>query len=171
MDLDNALIYYRGSVDDQVLMRAKTSLEQQLSVSSKIVRKMFAVFVELAQNISRHSPECNYFGKEKDDNGVGFIRVYSEEDVYYLHAGNWIMRKEAGELEEKCRQLNAMSYAELRKMKQDIFAQPKVAKQKGGRVGLIQIALRSKSPLLTKIEDHGYDDLVYFNISTKISAK
>ena len=171
MDISNTLIRYRGSVDDQVIMRAKASLEEQLSISAKLFSKIFAVFVELAQNISRHSLESNLFWGEQDTHGVGFIRVYESNGVYHLHAANWIMRKDAIELTQKCEQLNQLSYQELRRMKQDIFSKPKEANQKGGKVGLIQIALRAKSPLETKIEDKGDKDLVYFNISTKINMK
>lgn len=171
MDISDALIRYRGSIDDQVITKAKASLQGQLSISDKLFNKMFAVFVELAQNISRHSSENNLFGEDQEDNGVGFIRVYEDGGAYHLHAANWILRKDAQPLVEKCDQLNKMSHRELRKMKQDIFSEPTAVDQKGGKVGLIQVALRAKNPIKTEIEDKGDTDLVYFNILTSINIK
>lgn len=170
MDLNNALIYYKGSFDEDVLEKTKQSLQKQLDISSKMFKKMFAIFVELAQNISRHSSENNFFGEDLNEHGVGTIRVYSEGDGYYLHAANWILRDDANSLIKKCEKLNTMSHDELRKMKQDIFSQPKTVNQKGGNVGLIQVALKSKSPIHIEIEDDGHHDLVYFNISTKVHS-
>jgi len=169
MDIDKALIYYKGSIDEKVLEKAKTSLQKQVNISSKLFKKMFSIFVELAQNISRHSSECNYFGTAKEEHGVGVIRIDQETDYYCLQASNWMRRKEADDLINRCEKLNRMSYDELRKLKQETFAKPREVNQVGGKVGLIQIVMRSKSPLTAEINDLGNQEVVYLNLSTKIS--
>lgn len=165
---DEILVYYKGPFDEIILTRIGNFLRNQFPGTPKIRKKVFSVFIELAQNISYYSAENNIFGTESDEYGVGTVIIYDRPDQYVLTAGNLAKKQLAQQMADTCEQLNQMTPEELRALKKEIRRKPRSEKQKGGNIGLIHIALKAQSPL--RIETHPSDEqYVFFSITTQVS--
>lgn len=166
MENDNVLLYYKGPFDQNVLHNINQTLNKKLEESPKLWRKLFAVFIELAQNISYHSDE-KLIMDEDLQSGVGVVVAVERENELIFSAGNLIKTENLEVLKSKCNEINMMSRGELRKMKMEVRSRPRSEGQKGGNIGLIQAAIKSESPL--KIESQRVNDTEsFFLITTSI---
>ncbi len=89
-DRKKVLLYYKGPFDELVLSKISYYLREQFPESPKAGKKLFAVFIELAQNIAYYSSEMNLFGNELSKHGVGTILIKENENAYTLTAGNLV---------------------------------------------------------------------------------
>ncbi len=165
---EEVLVYYKGPFDDTILRKISDFLRYQFPGAPKLGKKIFSVFIELAQNISYYSAENNIFGTEADRYGVGTLMIYDRPEKYILTAGNLAEKRFAEQMLTKCQKLNQMTLDELKALKKEIRSKPRDKKQTGGNIGLVHIALKAQSPLT--IEMHPTDDdYVFFCITTEVS--
>lgn len=168
MTSNDVLIYYKGPFDELILNKISDFLRHKFPGTPKLGKKLFSVFIELAQNISYYSAENNVFGTETDRYGVGTLMIYDSSDKYILTAGNLAEKKYANEMVEKCEKLNQMASEELQALKKEIRSKPRYEKQTGGNIGLVHIALKAQNPLTIEMrpQDGKY---VFFSITTEVS--
>lgn len=167
----DAIIYYKGPFDDVILARISDFLRHKFPESPMVCHQLFAIFVELAQNISRYSAEHNHFGNEEDNHGVGLLALYQEEGEYLLKSNNLVHRSQAEKLAARCEQINGLDIDGLKKMQRKIRSLPRNATDKGGNVGLIQVAIRSGNPLhIEIIPVEGNAEFVEVEISSTVKA-
>lgn len=165
---EKVLMYYKGCFDDALLAKVNHFLRHAFSASPKAGKRLFAVFVEIGQNIGYYSAEHNYFDKQALPAGIGSVTIYETEDSYVFMAGNVLKRSALFTLYEKCDKINQLSYDELRALKREVRSLPLTEGQKGGNIGLIQIAIKSQSPLVIESQDIDENN-AFFWISTEIN--
>lgn len=169
MDVERAIVYYKGPFTTETLINASDFLRQDIANIPRTGSRIFSIFVELAQNISRYSLEYNHFGVQNRE-GVGVFAIYQEEGNYVLKAGNLINQEKAKEVLERCQALNELDIKGLKALRKEINSKPRDQQSsKGGNIGLIQIALKSGNPLEVEILESSQPGLVYFIISTVVS--
>ncbi len=153
MEARKILTYYKGPFDEAVLSRIGEFLRYKFPEYPKAGKRLFSVFIEMAQNISYYSAEINHFGSGKDKYGVGTIMIYEDDEHYVLTAGN-LIDKEFGEaITARCQEINELSTEELRNLKKELRSTPRKDGQKGGNIGLVHMALKSGEPLGVETKD------------------
>lgn len=175
----NAVLYYKGPFDKDILANISMQLRHRFVDNPRTRAKLFAIFIELAQNISYYSEESHLFYEKnikkdinqeneiKNNNGVGVVAIYNEDKKITLSAGNLVLSEKITELITKCEQINELSNKELKALKKEIRSLERTEKQTGGNIGLIQVALKSEQPL--HVEYKKVDEKnSYFIISTAI---
>ena len=65
MNDQEVIMYYKGPFEDNILNNISKYLKRKFSSEPKVGSKIFAIFMEMAQNISLYSAEHNYFEEEK----------------------------------------------------------------------------------------------------------
>lgn len=170
VDIKDALVYYKGPFDEDMLVKISNYLREKLIESRKVTRKVFSIFIELAQNISKYSCEHNHFKDIDDTHGVGVMAIYKHENAYVLKAGNLMEQQIAEELKERCQEINALDYDGLKRMRKEINAIPLDDKARGGKIGLLQIALKSDHALHVDYTPSENQHLAFVVISTMVST-
>jgi len=159
----NVQISYKGPFDSNVLSVLGNYIEFTIGKNPKASKKIFNIFIELAQNIAHYSAEKNLFGV---DAGVGSL-VISEYPVFYgFSTGNIVKNEDIIVIIEKIELINSLDRDQLREYKRKQRNLPQ--REKGNaNIGLIQVALTSANPLdieVTLIDDK----YSFFAITVKV---
>lgn len=172
MKPEKAIIYYKGEVEDALLTRTSDYLRARFPESSLISNRLFAIFVELAQNISRYSIERNLISEHEGEYGVGTVDIQKKENHYLLRARNIATQESASVLAGRCKEINTLDTQGLKALRKEIRSRPRSPEQRGGNIGLIQVALRSGNPLEVKIEPiEGHPEYCTLTIAAKVSTQ
>ncbi len=161
----NVKISYKGPVDDRILALIGNYIEAILGKYPKASRKLFRIFIELAQNISYYSAEKIDLGESKEI-GLGTLLISEYDDNFTFITGNSVYNDNIIPLIEKCEFINSLDRESLREYKR---AQRKMPQGTLGNahIGLIQVALTSAHPLDLEVSPVD-DNISYFSIAVKI---
>lgn len=155
---DNINISYKGPFNSHILSFVGEYIKLIINNNPKASKKLFKIFIELAQNIAYYSAEVDELFEGKED-GVGVVAIGEFEEYYTLHAGNLIHKQHAQVLEDKCNYINSLDKDSLREYKRTQRNLPQNAKD-GANIGLIHSALTSDNPLIYKLspvnEEHSF---------------
>lgn len=157
-------ISYKGPFDKYILHIIGTYIKQAIRDDEAVSKKLFKIFVELAQNIGYYSAETTKLGDEKT--GVGTVVISEFDDRYEFMTGNSVRKKDIIAIIEKCEIINSLDRESLRKYKREQRNQPQ-SSHGGAHIGLIQVALTSANPLdfeVTPIDE----DTSFFAITVTV---
>ncbi len=147
-DNDDVKLYYKGPVDSRILSLVGDYINTLQAKNRNSSRKLFKIFLELAQNISDYSDEIIEIGEKKI--GGGIIKITETESNIYLSTGNTVKKENVSDLVDKCAYINSLDRESLRKYKR--YERSKASKPSGNAgIGLIQVALTSENPLDVEI--------------------
>ena len=163
-------ITYHGPFDSRILTVFAREIENHYFADEEpaVAKKIFKIFIELAQNIAMYSVErCP--SDDKNFAGYGVFMLKEDEDFFWLITGNKAKKDDAFLAAEKCNTINNLSREELREYKRTLRKQPANDKG-GGNIGLIQVALLSNNKLDYDVYnvDNEYS---FFTIGVKIPKK
>lgn len=166
MNEQDIIVYYKGPFDDVILAEIGNKIRKKAFESPKVGKRLFAVFMELAQNVSLYSSEKNHL-ESVNKWGVGMLVVYEKENVFTLVSGNMVKNEVLEQIVAKCNEINMLDRENLRAMKRQYRSQETPADHKGGNIGLIQVALKVDLPL--EVDARRIDDKhSFFTISVNI---
>jgi hypothetical protein len=162
------MICYRGPVSDVILREISKDIRAKFSTNLDISRKIFAIYMELAQNILYYSSEKINIGVRKDSVGA-ILLTQNSEDNFLFSCGNLVENQYMEELIENCHTINSMDREELRAYKRQQRSAPQKARSKGAGIGLIHVALTARNPL--NVEYRQIDNKhSFFSLTVKVNA-
>ncbi len=150
----NVMICYRGPVSDVILREISKDIRTKFSHDIHASRKIFAIYMELAQNILYYSSEKINLSHRQDS--IGTILLTQSPEHYIFSCGNLIENQYVQDMLEDCRLINSLDREALRQHKREQRKAPRKARSKGAGIGLIQVALTSRLPL--QMEHRQIDD-------------
>ncbi len=163
---EDILISYKGPVTDIIMAEISRDIRDKFAESPKISKKLFAVFIELAQNILYYSSEKILFGNRQDS--VGTLLIYRTLDQLMFSCGNLVENQYIDTLIQSCDKINSLNRDELRAFKRETRSAPQGERSKGAGIGLIQVALTSGNPL--KVESQPVDpNYSFFSLTVQIN--
>lgn len=162
----NILMTYKGPVNKLALSSMNEFLKSILSHYEKASRKIFKIFVEIAQNISYYSEEKSAFGNNEEAIGAGTIALFEYENHFNLFAGNLVKNETAGFLKTKCETINNLNQDGLRQLKREHLDLPD-SKKGGANIGLINAAIISENKIGFKFEKVD-ESIMFFELKIKI---
>lgn len=141
----DAMLFYKGMINQDVLNEFGGTIKTSLRGNQS--RKIFSVFVEMAQNIIKFSS----FRKTVNNNlsGQGIIIFQTKENYYTLSAGNQGSSNDIKNVITKCEYLSEMNKEELKNHYQNVVRE--IWDSTSGGLGLIDIFRKSDFPVKTKI--------------------
>jgi len=166
--VDNIAISYTGIFDTEILSVLAKEIEGTLSQDDKVNKKVFKIFIELAQNISFYSLEREV-NSEGSDMGVGTMIIRNFDTYFEFSTGNKTTMENIIPVMEKCDNINSMSREKLREYRRLQRNMP-AGEKGGGNIGLIQVALTASNPIqysLVKCEDGSY----FYIVSVRIDKE
>ena len=161
-------ISYLGAIDRNLLALLAKRMEETQDAPPTAKKKLFKVFIELAQNVALYSAEKSY-SSENVPSGVGIIILKEFNDYFQIYTGNLADRNNALTLKEKIDKINSLTHEQLREYKR-LMRKKQDTDLGRGNIGLIQTALVSGNPIEYKLIE--IDEQHYFTIvSSKIDKK
>ena len=155
------LVSFKGAISQEVLTEFGTMIKSSLSAETK-TQRVFAVFVELAQNIVHYSAEFeqSVIGRA----GVGIIILTEKQNLFYLSSGNMVLNEKVEKIKAKCEKVNAMNKDELKAYYQELIRgeRPK-DDSRGAGLGIVDIARKCDSPIKCTI-DHVDDKMSFISL-------
>ncbi|MGD1889435.1 MAG: SiaB family protein kinase [Cyclobacteriaceae bacterium] len=142
---ENLLISYKGPVTPNIMAEISKDIRGQLDNFPQASRKIFSIFIELAQNILFYSAEkIRYAGRTES---VGILQLSETANSYIFSCGNIVYTTDVGRLADSCNTINSLDREELRRLKRIQRRQPQSDQSKGAGIGLVQAAILSNNPL------------------------
>ena len=167
----NILFTYSGMLSQDILVDLgqfiKTHVSEE-SIDKKKMRKLFGIFIELAQNISKYSLE------KKNDNdarseGIGIIILWKQEGFYNISAANLMSRKSSEVLTQTIGELNELSPESLKERYKQQIKLPLDENATGAGLGLIDIMRKSGEPMDFKVMKP-VDDLIHGILTAQVAC-
>lgn len=160
------LISYKGPVTPVIMAEISRDIQDKLADNPRASRKVFSVFMELAQNILYYSSEKIQYAGRIDS--VGMLQIIEADDHFMFSCGNTIKRDHVEQLVDSCHTINSLDKDELRKLKRHQRRQPANEISKGAGIGLVQVAILSGNPLEIYAQDID-DEHSVFTLSVNIN--
>lgn len=151
MRSENIILAFRGSIFQDTLVlfaEAVKSRITEMSGKPDLVKRIFTIFIELAQNIVHYSAERT---PKADDPGTtvgaGALAVSEEANGYLVMAGNLVRNAELEILTAKLDAIRQLDRDGLKRLYREKLREPRREGKTGGGVGLIEIARKADGPL------------------------
>ncbi|MDX2301662.1 MAG: SiaB family protein kinase [Microscillaceae bacterium] len=162
---DKIMLNYEGPISNSVISRLAGQIEDKFRPKECIKRKLFSIFIELAQNILYYSAITQ---KSNIRAKMCYFMIYEEKEAWVLSTGNYINTHKSVDLQQRCLLINSLSEQELRRYRLNILAQPWSEKAKGAGIGLVKVALISNNHLDISVKKMN-EQLSFLTLSTKVS--
>jgi len=113
------------------------------------MKKVFSIFIEMAQNIAHYSLErVQLNGKKGNANvGAGIIVVTRTDKIYSVTSGNLASKSSIDNITQKCDTINRMDREALKQLYKQQIKASRMSGKLGAGVGLIDIVRKSGSPI------------------------
>ncbi len=160
---NEVMLSYKGPFDKTILSVIGNYIESLVKENKQVSRKMFSVFIELAQNIALYSTETSRF--KEIQAGIGSIAMGEAENNYLLVTGNMVKTIDINPVIDKCKLINTLDRQALRKYK--IEQRELAANKERSNIGLIQVALTSAKPLDVEVISVN-NEMSFFTVSVSI---
>ncbi|OQX25656.1 MAG: hypothetical protein BWK80_14480 [Desulfobacteraceae bacterium IS3] len=134
----------------------------------KTVKKVFSIFIELAQNIYLYSAKRAVV--DNKEVGVGIIVIEKSNNFYRIKSGNLIANTVIGPLVDKISHINSLEKDKLKDLYNQQLKSPREKGKTGGGVGLITIVRKSGNPLGV-ILDTIDTDQTFIELSAKVDEE
>ncbi|GAB5465114.1 MAG: SiaB family protein kinase [Candidatus Kapaibacteriales bacterium] len=173
--------YYQSTSDKKIIFAFKGIMSQNILeeiaevVKLKIhlhknAKKMFAVFVELTQNIMFYSQEREIDPDTDKEYGVGIIIFHKNDERYMITSGNICDSARALKIKDRIESLSKTTPEELKDIYKTVIREPRSVDSKGAGLGLIDIARKSDGKITCNIKDLG-DGKSFIIISVKFDKR
>jgi hypothetical protein len=142
------LICFNGPFSHSIIEEIGIAVKRYLleeTASRSAVSDVFAVFVELAQNVQAYTERLK---DRKDEAGLdaGTLAIGRRGDGYAVSAGNMMDQGDVGALASRLEALRTMDKPGLKALYKERLHAPRVT-EGGAGLGLIDVARRATQPL------------------------
>jgi hypothetical protein len=182
MGFDELFTHYQQMTQHKILMSFKGVFAQPAlvemgntirssftseQVSAIVMKKIFAIFIELSQNILHYSAEreIDMDGKES---GVGILIVSDDGIRFCVSSGNLMLNENVIKIREKCDRVLAMNKDELKAAYTEQRRRGRPEDSKGAGLGFIDMARKSDFPLQYEIRPFN-EKYSFFMLSSYIA--
>ncbi len=147
---ENIIFELKGLISQDILVGFVELIKDKIFFKSQknlITRKIFSIFIELFQNIVKHSAcEINQFYK-KEGIGDGIIILKSNGKHYTISSGNYIKKENIAKLTYIIDKINSLDKQELKKFYKECLKKNRTRNNNNSGVGLIDIARKSENSI------------------------
>ena len=161
----NIKISYKGPWDKHNLLSIGNYIRNASKEDELLNRKVFQIFVELAENVSLYSREYDQPENNKRA-GIGSLVIREDNESFYFYSGNVVDTADIIPIIDKCGVINALDHDKLRAFKRRQRNLPH-SERGGANIGLIQVALIAGNPLDIKVTPID-NETSFFSVSVQI---
>ena len=166
----NIILSFNGPFSQSLIEELGQAIRHYLEAQSqarKSVSDVFAVYIELTQNIRHYADTANVGETERARLNAGTVHIAREGEQFMVISGNHIRREDAKALTDRLDRLAAMDAKDLRKAYKERLREPVPEGAKGAGLGLLQIARVSTAPLEYAVSELDAEHL-YFTLTVRL---
>jgi hypothetical protein len=162
LDKSKIILLFKGAMSQNTLVRIGDliRLPAEEEGEDTYSKRLFAIMVEMAQNILFYSQEREISPITGTNVGIGIVLVQQMPDQYQIVCGNIVNEKQKERLNTQCCTINKMNQEELREYYSMQRRKMVHENSKGAGLGLIDIARKAKNPLV--YDFHALPDSQHF---------
>jgi len=169
MHVNKVILSFKGIVSQDLLSRLAASMKNKsLKNDPNIGRKIFAIFIELSQNVHLHSIEKSFSIHEGKPVGIGFLLVSEADDHYLVSSSNMIAKAKCEHVINRCNYINSLDEEGLKAFYKDQRRQPQRTESPGANIGLIDMVRKSGNPIQAHVYDYDETQSI-LTISVKLN--
>lgn len=165
----NISLVFNGIFTQEVLTLIGKTLKSTPN-SHIISKRLFAVVIEMAQNIHHYSAYKEFSQKDGKEVGTGMITIGKDADCFYVHSGNYINIDEIAQLVDRANYINSLNKEELRDFYREVRRAPQRTNKPGANLGFIDMVRKSGNPIEIQIEEVN-DKISFFILTVKINKE
>lgn len=145
----NILMVYKGDFSKESTLPIINIIQERMASPDESSRgkSLYAILVELLQNVSRHSLDTQ--------NKEGLFMITFKDMTYTISAGNVVTDETRKTLVEKVDMLNKLNNYQLKDLYKKTLKEGMFSEKGGGGLGLIEIARESSGPLSYTFDELG----------------
>lgn len=124
--------------------------------SEILSKRLFAIVIEMAQNIHHYSAEKQFSEKEKRDIGIGVVVVGEDEASYIVSSGNYVFRDDADVIRTRSNFISQLTENELKEYYRQQRKAPQRDGKPGANLGFIDMTRKAGKPIgvqLIKVDE------------------
>lgn len=147
------LMFYRGVFSYPVIVELSQHIRNDIQLSPAVREKVFAIFVELAQNVCSYSQEQISLLSNQKKVGVGSFHLLESTDFIYINTTNAIDKYQLERVQERIQKINELDRRGLRALRMSFREQAIDKNSNSGNVGLVEVALKSGNPIEARVAE------------------
>lgn len=171
LDKHGTILCFSGVITQDILTTFGDLIELKLEDSfphMTIARNVFAVFVEIAQNIMSYSSDSKIIEDDtRGGSGIIVIGYDTEKKKFFVKSGNKVTVENQERISQKIDQIKNLSHEELREVYKQARKSGKDSHHRGGGLGFIEMQRKCSEPLDYRFDKVG-EDSVFFNLVATI---
>jgi hypothetical protein len=160
------LISYEGPFFIDLLTMFGNYLKMYTLNDLPAQKKLFKIYVELAQNVAFYSEDYYTLTNENKHIGIGELNLQEVNNQMRLTTRNMVKVKDANILSQRCSIINNTVIEELKELKRELRSSSPSYKY-GARIGLVQAKILSRNNLEYSILEKNRDYSI-FKITVKV---
>jgi hypothetical protein len=148
---ENVVFYYTGYFTQTMVTAMGEALRQRISyvdASNVTRRRLFSVFVELAQNVVHYSAEA-LSDTTMTDHEIrrGALWIGEKNGRFYVVCANPVLRDSVERIRQKLEPLRVMSVDEIKNQYKEKLRTENEATSKGAGLGFLTVARDASAPI------------------------
>lgn len=150
----NIIFSFKGVITQEILADLGEIIKNHISdfkYRPLVVKRVFSIFIEVAQNILHHSAEKVTLGPH-GERGSGIVMVVEHDHYFEIVSGNLISNSSSKSIEESCKLIHSLDKKALREAFRQKINSPVGEGAKGAGLGLLEIARKSENKVDFKID-------------------
>lgn len=151
---ENVLVSFNGQFNRDTILNILSIIKGQMNIT-KTSKKIYALMVEMLQNISKHTAHLN-----EDLQNKGVFLFSKQDGNFVLTSGNCICKKELQPVKNKIETINNLSQSELYDQYDKILLAGEGNDERRTGLGFIDMRIKTKAKL--KIYNKKYDNKHHF---------
>lgn len=160
---------FHGMFSQDVLSLIGLSLKNTPD-SQVLSKRLFAIVIEMAQNIHHYSAEKVWSEKDQRKIGIGVVAIAENDEYYIISSGNYADVKDVPNIVERSNYINKLTPDELRDYYREQRKAPQREGKPGANLGFIDMVRKSGNPIEVIIKEYN-DEMSFFILTVRINKK
>lgn len=162
-------LLFKGAISQNTLIRigGLLHLSQEETHEDLSKKRLFSILVEMTQNILHYSQERAFLAYSGTVVGAGSVLVQEMASTFEVECSNLVTTEQKKYLEDRCALINSMNQDRLREYYITQRRKSADPNSRGAGLGLIEIARKSKYPLVAQFIP-APEQFYYYSISTQL---
>jgi hypothetical protein len=146
----NVVLGFNGPFSQSVIEELGEAIRRHLesqAQTGKRIADVFAVYIEMTQNIRHYAEGMAQDDAERADLNAGTVLIGAEDETYTVMSGNLVRNEHVDALKERLDAVLALDPAGLKKAYKERLRAPVEEGATGAGLGFLQMARKAARPL------------------------